>query len=593
MTKPIVPVFYACDDAFARYALVSMQSLIENADPDRQYILHVLYSRLSPEKQQQLAGLERPGFRLRFVDVTDYTRSIAHKLPLRDYYSMTTYYRLFISEMFPEYDKAVYIDSDTVILEDIAQLYDRELGTHLVGAAPDQVFAQMEVYGTYAEQVLGIDRFRMFNAGVLLLNCRAFRQEQVLGQFIDLLYIYHFVVTQDEDYLNLICQERVLWLEQRWNTQGIGEIPYDIREAYIVHYNMTSKPWHYEDCRYKEVFWEYAARTPVYQDLRQELADYTPEQKLMDERCGNRLAQTAWQEANRPDNYLKLKNAGLLKREDRIRVLQKIADLESKGIFDIDVEEDPPSRELLPDEVDYLQEKLTSRLKARMTFSLARPFLRRILKERQMIVKEIRGLEYFDSLQSGAIITCNHFNAFDSFAMQMAYEASAQRGKRKLYRIIREGNYTNFPGFYGMLMRNCNTLPLSSNMDTMKKFFRATNTVLRSGGLVLVYPEQSMWWNYRKPKPLKKGAFTLAVRNGVPVLPVFITMDDSDVLGADGFWVQEYTIHICPPIYPKAELGRGENVRYLMEENSRQWRSIYEEHYGEKLHYLCDDAPAV
>lgn len=92
-----------------------------------------------------------------------------------------------------------------------------------------------------------------------------------------------------------------------------------------------------------------------------------------------------------------------------------------------------------------------------------------------------------------------------------------------------------------------------------------------------------MWWNYRKPKPLKKGAFTLAARNHVPVLPIFITMDDSDVLGDDGFWVQEYTIYIGTPIYPQEELSRMENVRWLMEENARQWKEIYETHYGEKL----------
>ena len=60
---------------------------------------------------------------------------------------------------------------------------------------------------------------------------------------------------------------------------------------------------------------------------------------------------------------------------------------------------------------------------------------------------------------------------------------------------------------------------------------------------MLVYPEQSMWWNYRKPKPLKKGAYTFAAKNHVPVLPCFITMEDSDILGDDGFYVQEYTIH--------------------------------------------------
>ena len=58
-----------------------------------------------------------------------------------------------------------------------------------------------------------------------------------------------------------------------------------------------------------------------------------------------------------------------------------------------------------------------------------------------------------------------------------------------------------------------------------------------------------MWWNYRKPKPLKDGAFKLAARNNAPVIPIFITMEDSDIIGEDGFPVQEYIINIEEPIY--------------------------------------------
>ena len=94
------------------------------------------------------------------------------------------------------------------------------------------------------------------------------------------------------------------------------------------------------------------------------------------------------------------------------------------------------------------------------------------------------------------------------------------------------------------------------NRDTMKKFLSSMDTVLQHGDFMLVYPEQSMWWNYRKPKPLKKGAYTFAAKNHVPVLPCFITMEDSDILGDDGFYVQEYTIHIAEPIYPDPQKHR-------------------------------------
>jgi 1-acyl-sn-glycerol-3-phosphate acyltransferase len=96
-----------------------------------------------------------------------------------------------------------------------------------------------------------------------------------------------------------------------------------------------------------------------------------------------------------------------------------------------------------------------------------------------------------------------------------------------------------------------------------------------------------MWWNYRKPKPLKKGAYTFAVGNHVPVLPCFITMEDSDVLGDDGFYVQAYTIHIASPIYPDPDKSRAENVAAMRDKNYEIWKEIYETTYGEPLVYEC------
>ena len=103
---------------------------------------------------------------------------------------------------------------------------------------------------------------------------------------------------------------------------------------------------------------------------------------------------------------------------------------------------------------------------------------------------------------------------------------------------------------------------------------------MQEGNFVLFYPEQSMWWNYRKPKPLKKGAYTFAVNNQVPVLPCFITMQDSNLLDQDGFPIQEYTIHISKPIYPDASLKHSENVESMRRANYEVWKEIYEKTYG-------------
>ncbi len=239
--------------------------------------------------------------------------------------------------------------------------------------------------------------------------------------------------------------------------------------------------------------------------------------------------------------------------------------------------------------MDYKRKKLSSKIKTRLAFKAARKFLNKIIDEKTMIIKNINGIENLSKIDGGAIITCNHFNALDSFAIQLVYEKSFSkkiRKKKKFFRVIREGNYTTFPGFYGMLMRNCYTLPLASNPAVMTEFLRATKELLNEGNLVLVYPEQSMWWNYKKPKPLQDGAFKIATMANVPVVPVFICLEDSDIIGDDGFNVCEYTINILPAIYPKEDLKKKENITYMKDTNYNMWKDVYEDFYQTKLTYL-------
>ena len=276
------------------------------------------------------------------------------------------------------------------------------------------------------------------------------------------------------------------------------------------------------------------------------------------------------------------------KAQDRVEILAEIEKLEKEGRFDVDPEKDPPTIVLTPDNVDYLNTKSSSKLKSKVANHLAEKFLDELLKNNKLIIKEVKGIENFDKIETGAILTCNHFNPFDSFTVEKVFRTTKQGATKKLYKVIREGNYTNFPGFYGFLFRNCYTLPLSSNRKTMTEFMNAVDKILQRGEFILIYPEQSMWWNYRKPKPLKDGAFKMAVRNHVPIIPIFITMQDSDIIGDDGFPVQEYTVNIEKPIYLDENLSKKQNIEMMKEKNFEVWKNIYEEFYQIPLTYTTE-----
>ncbi len=276
--------------------------------------------------------------------------------------------------------------------------------------------------------------------------------------------------------------------------------------------------------------------------------------------------------------------------EDRKEVLRKIDEYERKGWFDKDVENDPPSPELRPEDVDYLGKKLSSKIKTAIANKMGRKFFEKMIKEGAVVIDGMEGGENLRLLKdTGAVITCNHFGIPDNYILYHCIQNSLK--KKRLYKVIREGNYTGFGGLFGFLFRNCNTLPLSSNRRTMVNFMSAADTLLRRGEAVLIYPEQGMWWNYRKPRPFKIGAFKIAARAGVPVLPTFVTMkDDETKLDEHNYPLQHYTLHVMPPVYPDKTLSEKQAAEKMKEDAFALYKAKYEEVYGVPLAYFEEES---
>ena len=226
-----VHVFFACDNRFLKFTYVTLKSIMENASKDYYYNFYVLNTDITEDNMKISDEVIKDynNCKVEFVNVCEYLTQIKDRLPIRDYYSNATYYRLFIAEMYPELDKAIYIDSDTIVKGDISKLYSIDLENNLVGACHEQAMVQNDVFGNYVNINLGLDRYNYFNAGLLLINCKLFRDEAILDQFTDLISLYECKVTQDEDYLNILCQNRIKWVGDGWNTEIYGKI--DLKDA--------------------------------------------------------------------------------------------------------------------------------------------------------------------------------------------------------------------------------------------------------------------------------------------------------------------------------------------------------------------------
>jgi lipopolysaccharide biosynthesis glycosyltransferase len=292
-SKQIVPVFFATDDNYAPYLAVAIRSLIDNSSSLNDYRIHILSTGLNKHNEDILLGMQTSNVSIGFTDVSHKMNAICSRLHLRDYYTGATYYRFFIPEMFPEYDRGLYLDCDIAISRDVAELYDCQLGANLVGAIPDEVITDIDVFARYSEIVLNIPKDLYFNAGILVMNLDAMRKMNILRVFSDLLSKYTYRVAQDQDYLNVICRGRVKYIDKTWNKTPMPCNCDPANIPAIAHYKINYKPWRYSDVIYGEVFWKYAALTPFYESLSQMQANYTLQEKARDAAQYDALIQLA------------------------------------------------------------------------------------------------------------------------------------------------------------------------------------------------------------------------------------------------------------------------------------------------------------
>ena len=601
--KKVVRLFFPVDDNYIPYLSVTLASIVRHASKKYVYHITVLHDGLSCKSRKILRKYQNNNnIFIWFFNVTAKVHSLSVKLDVRDYYTITTYYRIFLPDLFPLFNKGLYLDSDIVLLDDVAKLYFTDLGDNLVGAVPDASVQLYKEFCNYVDKVIEMDHSKYFNAGVLLMNFKKLREYGFEKRVISLLKKVTFKVAQDQDLLNYLCKDKALLIDAKWNVMPLGERQ---ENPSLIHYNLMFKPWNLNNIMYEEEFFKYAELAGNKQMIlkNREAIPQEVAEKILQGVDG--VKNFCNIEALKAEEYhLKINGEVVKKREETIDqkirkgdiivptltkerqdIVNKINELEREGKFDIDVENDPPYRHLMPGDVDYLRKKWTSKIKTMWANYYSYRYFKSLIKKGAIVIDGFEGIENLKRVRSGAIITANHFSPFDSVPLHLAMKKYVKT--KRLYKIIREGNYT-FPGLYGFFLRNCYTLPLATNPTVLRDFSNSVDTILKKGHFILIYAEQSMWWNYRKPKPLKNGAFIFAARNNVPVIPTFITMRDTDKLDKDGDYIQAYTLHFLSPIYPEEGLSQQENVNNMRKENERLCKEVYEKTYGEKLTYLGD-----
>ena len=282
--QELIPIFFTIDDGYAPYLHVALISLIKNASKDRRYKIIVVCQELNEENRNNLAKLveDYPNFEMEFKFMKQSLDMITDRIENRlrsDYFTMTIYFRIFIPDMYPEYDKAIYIDSDIIVPGDISELYDTDMHDNLIGVVTDGSVNDVPELQRYMTESLGLKLGDYFNSGMLLMNMKELRNVHLAEHFLYLLNKYHFdCVAPDQDYLNSMCYGKIEYLDSCWDAMPNRNKP-EIENPKIIHYNLFDKPWCYDDIQYQDYFWEYAKQSVYYDKIKAYKAAYTDKQK--------------------------------------------------------------------------------------------------------------------------------------------------------------------------------------------------------------------------------------------------------------------------------------------------------------------------
>jgi len=286
MTNEKMNICILSSDLFVPHSATLIASIMDNKDPVDDIVFHFFCENVTDRSKATLLSFARKcGFDIHFYDMkVDYFDGFPQTPAYQGSYM--GYYKTVIPRLLPlKIDKALFLDSDMIVLTSLAPLYDTNIEGKYAAVVAERT--ECGAFCTHKELY--------FNAGMILLNVKKFREDHVEKKIIDLCSRrIQEAKWVEQDLLNEIFQGNVAYVPLKWNMLlnkatidtilafgGIihpseEEICEAEKDPHIVHYTAW-KPWHH-GCENpnRDFYWKYAQRTPFYKQVLSEYRQTLP-----------------------------------------------------------------------------------------------------------------------------------------------------------------------------------------------------------------------------------------------------------------------------------------------------------------------------
>ena len=220
INKIIIPLAYALNNEFTFPLIVSMTSVLYNANKNTFYIFYIMipYDFLE-ENKNKIRGLNIKyiNCKIIFLELKDKYKN----WKIEGYYHISTYYRLSLSDLVTDFDKIIYLDCDTLIHKDLSEMFNLEMKDYYYMGIPNLEIAQMVINGTR----------NFIGAGVMLINLKELRKKKASNLFEDYYNIYG-TKKNDEYLINVVFYNKIGFLPLKFGLPDFDKKGFTVKNFY-------------------------------------------------------------------------------------------------------------------------------------------------------------------------------------------------------------------------------------------------------------------------------------------------------------------------------------------------------------------------
>ena len=276
-----IPVVFALDDGYAMPTAVAITSMIKNKNDKTNYKCYLITPGLSNYHYNKIKSLERSDCK---IEIITNPNALEGKYANLEKVTSTDYYRLMLDTFLKE-DRIIALDGDLVVLDDLTELYNIDLEDKIIGGC---YFRPHDVYNRkYVQETLNLDEGKRINIGVMLINLKKIRENNLQSEFIK--NIGRFKV-MSEDIINYVCKDKIKYIPLKYNynlhfykykkllkndpVYSNNEYKSAEKKPVIFHYTLE-KPWKIKGLQKSNLWFKYLKKSP-YKDTKLKLTSNNP-----------------------------------------------------------------------------------------------------------------------------------------------------------------------------------------------------------------------------------------------------------------------------------------------------------------------------